>query len=425
MRRVVVTGCGVVSPIGSGKNQFFDSLMQGKSGIDIISLFDASAFPVKLAGEVRDLDYKRALDIYASAKSILDRKVLLGLLAFNEALEDSRLEEELLMGRKVGLNLGVSLEVLPIEEFYTGSASAKESLRDVYNDLIKRKTNLQTPLDTANRILIEKHKMSGPDFVNCSACAASAQAIGHSFQIIQRGDADILVCGGFDSMVNPLGIGGFSLLGALSTSNTLKGAACRPFDAKRNGTVLGEGAGVVVVEALENARKRNAKIYCEIIGYGTSLDAYKVTDPDPEGEGAVTAIKTSLQSARLSPDKIDYINAHGTSTLKNDEVETNAIKEVFGNKAYKIPVSSTKSMIGHLIAASGAVEFIACLLGFLRNLIPPTINYENRDPFCDLDYVPNRSREWEGEHILSNSFGFGGQNACLILKRWNGHNETY
>ncbi|MCK5057574.1 MAG: beta-ketoacyl-[acyl-carrier-protein] synthase family protein [Candidatus Aminicenantes bacterium] len=419
MRRVVVTGCGVVSPIGSGKKNFFNSLEQGKSGIDEITLFDAAAFPVRIAGEVKDLDSDGILGIYPEACGISDRKVFLGLSAFSEAIADSQIGEETLKNGRTGINSGVCLEVLPLEEFHKSSGNLKERLKDIYSDLLKRGTNLQTPLDTTNKFIIEKYKISGPGYVNCSACAASAQAIGHSCQVIKRGNAEVFICGGFDSMINPLGIGGFSLLGALSTKNELKGAACRPFDVRRDGAVIGEGAGALVIEELDHALKRSAKIYCEILGFGSSLDAYKPTDPDPEGDGAAAAIGMALRSARLSPDKIDYINAHGTSTPKNDEIETKAVKKVFGSKAYQIPVSSTKSMIGHLIAASGGVEFIACLLGFERNLIPPTINYDKKDPYCDLDYVANRSREWQGEYILSNSFGFGGQNACLILKRWS------
>lgn len=418
MRRVVVTGCGVVSSIGSGKENFFNALEKGKPGIDEITLFDAETFPVRIAGEVKDLDLERILEIFPGAEGISDRKVFLGLSAYSEVIADSRIGEEMLRSGRTGINSGVSLEVLPIEEFHRDSDSLKDRLKDIYSDLLKREKNLQTPLDTANRIIIDKYKITGPGFVNCSACAASAQAIGHSYQAIKRGDAEAFICGGFDSMINPLGIGGFSLLGALSTRNELKGAACRPFDARRDGAIIGEGAGLLVIEELDQALKRKAKIYCEIVGYGSSLDAYKPTDPDPEGEGAAAAIEMALRSAHLSPGKIDYINAHGTSTPKNDEIETKAIKKIFGSKAYQIPVSSTKSMIGHLIAASGGVEFVACLLGFERNLIPPTINYEKKDPYCDLDYVPNKSREWKGEYILSNSFGFGGQNACLILKRW-------
>jgi 3-oxoacyl-[acyl-carrier-protein] synthase II len=418
MRRVVVTGCGVVSAIGSGKENFFNALEKGKSGIDEITLFDAETFPVRIAGEVKDLDLERLLEIFPGAEGISDRKVFLGLSAYSEAIADSRIGEEMLRSGRTGINSGVSLEVLPIEEFHQDSHSLKDRLKDIYSDLLKREKNLQTPLDAANRIVIDKYKITGPGFVNCSACAASAQAIGHSFQVIKRGDAEAFICGGFDSMINPLGIGGFSLLGALSTRNELKGAACCPFDARRDGVIIGEGAAMLVIEELDQALKRNAKIYCELVGFGSSLDAYKPTDPDPEGDGAAAAIEMALRSAQLSPGKIDYINAHGTSTPKNDEIETMAIKKIFGKKAYQIPVSSTKSMIGHLIAACGGVEFIACLLGFERNLIPPTINYEKKDPYCDLDYVPNQAKEWQGEYILSNSFGFGGQNACLILKRW-------
>jgi 3-oxoacyl-[acyl-carrier-protein] synthase II len=362
MRRVVVTGCGVVSSIGSGKENFFNALEKGKPGIDEITLFDAETFPVRIAGEVKDLDLERIIEIFPGTESISDRKVFLGLSAYSEAIADSRIGEEMLRSGRIGINSGVSLEVLPIEEFHQDSHSLKDRLKDIYSDLLKREKNLQTPLDAANRIIIDKYKITGPQFVNCSACAASAQAIGHSYQAIKRGDAEAFICGGFDSMINPLGIGGFSLLGALSTRNELKGAACRPFDARRDGAIIGEGAGVLVIEELDQALKRKAKIYCEIVGFGSSLDAYKPTDPDPEGEGAAAAIEMALRSAQITPGKIDYINAHGTSTPKNDEIETIAIKKIFGSKAYQTPVSSTKSMIGHLIAASGGVEFIACLL---------------------------------------------------------------
>jgi 3-oxoacyl-[acyl-carrier-protein] synthase II len=227
-----------------------------------------------------------------------------------------------------------------------------------------------------------------------------------------------MICGGFDSMIHPLGIGGFALLGALSTRGADDGPACRPFDAKRDGTVIGEGAGLVMLEELDHARKRRASLRAEVVGYGASLDAFKPTDPDPEGRGMRSAMEKALASAGAEPAAIDYINAHGTSTPKNDEIETRAIKDLFGADARRIPVSSTKSMIGHLIGAAGAVEFIACLSAFSGGLIPPTINYRHPDAFCDLDYVPNRARPWQGDYILSNSFGFGGQNAALVLKRW-------
>lgn len=421
MRRIVITGLGVTAPIGTRKEIFFNALVQGVSGIDYITLFDAAMLPVRIAGEVKNIDKAYIENSYPETRGIIDRKVLLGLTAFDEALVNSRLTGSDLENKNTGINFGVCLEVLKIDELPGAISNNKILLSKFTSEFLRNEINLQTPLDTTNRIIINKYKINGPDFVNCSACAASTQAIGHSFSIIKRGEAEIMICGGFDSMIHPLGVGGFSLLGALSTRNELRGRACQPFDAQRDGAVLGEGAAIFVLEELSHAQKRHAKIYCEVAGFGSSLDAYKVTDPDPDGEGAAMAMRMALHSASIHPEKIDYINAHGTSTPKNDEVETKAIKNVFGHKAYTIPISSTKSMIGHLIAASGAVESCACICAFERNTIPPTINYEKPDAYCDLDYVPNEARKWNGHYILKNSFGFGGQNACLIFKRWKDH----
>jgi 3-oxoacyl-[acyl-carrier-protein] synthase II len=421
MRRVVITGIGVVSPIGSGKNKFFESLASGNSGISRITVFDASSFPVQIAGEVKDLNFNECELEYPAVNGIKDRKVFFGLSAFIEARKDAQLSDEILQNKRTTLNLGVSLEVLGIEDIGPSVLKGKVDFKHFHNNVVKSGKSLQIPLDFTNRTIIKKHKMVGTNFINCSACAASAQTIGHSFRMIQRGEIDIALCGGMDSMINPLGVGGFGLLGALSMRNDLEKCACRPFDAKRDGTVLGEGAGILVLEEMNLALKRNVHIYGEIVGFGSSLDAYKPTDPDPDGNGAALAMRTAIHSAGLQEHQISYINAHGTATPKNDEIETVAIKKVFGQNAYSIPVSSTKSMIGHLIAASGAVECIASLSAFENNLIPPTINYSTKDYFCDLDYVPNKAREWGGDYILTNSFGFGGQNASLILKRWQNH----
>lgn len=418
MRRVVVTGVGVISAIGRGRQAFFASLREGASGIGPITRFDASTFPVRQAGEVKSLEIGPLIERYPEAADITDRKVFLALAAFEDLIADAGLSPGATAGSAVGLNLGVSLEILPLERLsrpVTGSPlSRSEHLRRL-KDL---DGVLQTPLDTAGRIIAAHHGLEGPSYVNCSACAASAMAIGHSFSLIRRGLADAICCGGYDSMINPLGIGGFALLGALSTNSGKDEPACRPFDARRNGTVIGEGAGIVLLEELGRARDRNANILAEVAGYGSSLDAYKPTDPDPDGRGMLSAMVKGLASAGIVPDEIDYVNAHGTSTPKNDEIETRAIKELLGERARRVPVSSTKSMVGHLIGAAGAVEFIACLAGFLHGFIPPTINYRHPDPFCDLDYVPNEAREWDGDYILSNSFGFGGQNAALVLKRY-------
>jgi len=418
VRRVVVTGCGVVSAIGRGRESFFTALQNGASGIGPISHFDASAFSVRQAAEVKGLELDSLIARYPEAEDITDRKVFLALAAFDDLMADARIPTGLPASSRMGLNLGVSLEILPLERLSRPATGLPISRVEHLRRLKDMGGVLQTPLDTASRILAARHDLCGPSYVNCSACAASAMAIGHSFELIRRGLADIVCCGGYDSMVNPLGIGGFALLGALSTNGENDEPACRPFDARRNGTVIGEGAGLVALEDLGHARKRNAPILAEIAGYGASLDAYKPTDPDPDGRGMLSAMKKALASAGIGPGDIDYINAHGTSTPKNDEIETRAIKDLFGDRAGRIPVSSTKSMIGHLIGAAGAVELIACLAGFLRGFVPPTINYAHPDPFCDLDYVPNQAREWDGEYILTNSFGFGGQNAALVLKRY-------
>jgi len=413
-----VTGCGVVSAIGRGRESFFSGLREGRSGIGPISLFDASTFPVRLAGEVKGLDRQAIAARYPGAEAVKDRKVFLALAAFDDLLADAEIPPDMMAREKVGLNLGVSLEVLPLDDLRRPASGPDYSRTDLLRGIKDMGEVLQTPLDTASRILARRHGLTGPVYVNGSACAASAMAIGHSFELVRRGLAGAIVCGGFDSMIHPLGIGGFALLGALSTKGPDDWAACRPFDAGRDGTVIGEGAGLVMLESLDHARERRAAILAEVVGYGASLDAFKPTDPDPEGRGMRSAMEKALASAGVGPDAIGYINAHGTSTPKNDEIETKAIKALFGDSARRIPVSSTKSMIGHLIGAAGAVELIACLSAFLGDIIPPTINYEHPDPFCDLDYVPNRARPWKGDYILTNSFGFGGQNAALVLKRW-------
>ncbi|MGE5621204.1 MAG: beta-ketoacyl-[acyl-carrier-protein] synthase family protein [archaeon] len=419
MKRAVITGAGVVSPIGTGKEKFFNSLQKGTPGISKLSLFDASTFPVRIAGEVKDLDFNGVVRKYPMAEGLKDRKVFFGLAAFEEAAEDALLDNLLLKSRRTGMVLGLALEVFPIEEFGSFAPADNSGIGQFLEIARSKKTVLQTPLDTTGSLIAAKYGFRGPLYTNCSACAASTQAIGQAMEMVRSGELDVVIAGGMDSMLNPLGIGGFSLLGALSQRNESPEAASRPFDAHRDGAVLGEGAAILIVEELEHALRRGANIYCELSGFGSSLDAYKPTDPDPDGSGAAKAMQDAIKDAGIIENEIEYINAHGTSTPKNDEVETMAIKKVFGQKAYGIPVSSVKSMTGHLIAASGAVETAACLMGFRAGYIPPTINYNKPDVFCDLDYVPNHAREWNGNYMLKNSFGFGGQNASLVLRRWS------
>ncbi len=408
MKRVVITGMGLLSPIGNNKQEFFDSLAVGKNGINHIANFDAGSFPVRIAGEVKSFDFAGQSKQFSELAGIKDRKVLIGFKAAFDSIADTRLNQTEIS--TLGLDLGVSLESVQIEDIAAVASMYEKARQD--------SPVIQTPLDTLNSLLIKRYHIKGPAFLNCSACTASTQAIGHAFQKIRAGDIKVMLAGGFDSMINPLGIGGFALLGALSNLNDTPDKACCPFDRKRSGAVLGEGAAMYVLEELEHALSRGAHIYAEILGYGSSMDAYKATDPHPDGLGAANSMLRALADAKLMPQDIHYINAHGTSTPKNDIAETRAIKQVFGSYAYQLPISSTKSMTGHLIAASGAVELGACIFAFTENKIPPTINFQDPDPECDLNYTPNQAVPWSGRHILSNSFGFGGQNATLILGRW-------
>jgi 3-oxoacyl-[acyl-carrier-protein] synthase II len=415
MRRIVITGLGIVSPIGANKKEFFRNASDGVSGIGKLSLFDTSTFDVKIGGEVKKLDLDALKRSYPGIGRVRDRKALLGLQAVEEALGDSGLDVGMIS--KLGIHLGIGLEVFHSEDLITCKGIKISQICRTWLDSGKS-IHIQSPLDTTANMIINRYDCHGPIYINCSACAASAQAIGHSFRLIRSGRANLMLAGGLDSMLNPLGVGGFSMLGALTLKNELGSKACRPFDISRDGTVLGEGAAMFVIEELGSAKSREAKIYAEVAGFGSTLDAYKVSDPEPEGEGAFWAIKNAIKDAGITPDEINYINAHGTGTPKNDITETRAIKRLFGKQAYKIPVSATKSMVGHLIAASGAVELAASIIPLKTGLIPPTINLERSDPECDLDYVPDKHREFKGDYVLSNSFGFGGQNACIILKRY-------
>jgi 3-oxoacyl-[acyl-carrier-protein] synthase II len=416
MNRVVITGMGITSPVGTGVETFWSNLTAGKSGISHLDLFDVSTFPVRIGGQVRDCDFSGISRHFPNAGQIRDRKVKLGLIAAEEALSDSHLSPTDLS--QAVLITGVGLEYFNLSDLtpYADSQDMAQALTTRLPEDMGS-TSLQTPLDTLSTLLGKRYGFSAGKYVNCSACAAGAQVVGQAFEMIHDGQTDCVVAGATDSMLNPLGLGGFSLLRVLSDDNDTPTRACRPFDATRNGTVLGEGAAFVVMESLDVALKRKARIYAEVLGYGSSMDAFRISDPDSTGQGACHAMSQAMKSASLKPSEIHGINAHGTATLKNDAIETAAIKEVLGKHAYAIPVHAVKSMTGHLIAASGATETIVSALTLCKRVIPPTKNLTEPDPACDLDYVPQGSRPFDGHTILSNSFGFGGQNATLIFGR--------
>jgi 3-oxoacyl-[acyl-carrier-protein] synthase II len=423
-RRVVVTGAGGVTPLGAQIEPAWQRLLAGESGVGDITLFDASNFPTKIAAEVRNWDISDVGENPEDWK-YQGRHTHFAIGAGKKAMADSGLD----LGRIDPTRFGV----------YTGSGEGQQDF-DRFTQMIvaaldgpnldlakftKKGLEVLNPIAELEQEpnmpaghLASLFNAQGPN-VNClTACAASSQAIGEATEIIRRGEADVMLSGGTHTMIHPFGVTGFCLLTALSTRNDEPTRASRPFDRERDGFVLGEGAGMVVLEALEHAKARGAKIYGEIVGYGSTADAFRITDTHPEGRGAISCIRMALADAGL--DRVDYINAHGTSTTVNDKVETLAVKQVFGEGAYRIPVSSTKSMMGHLIAAAGATELIFCLLAIRDNVLPPTINYEYPDPECDLDYVPNVARRTRCDTALSNSFGFGGQNISLIVRRFTG-----
>jgi len=416
MTRVVITGIGVLSPVGNGRHDFWQGLVSGRSGLGPITLFDASEFPVRIGGEVRDFDMSAASQAFPQAARCRDRKVLLGLEAARGAIRDCGLPEAPF--ERASLHVGVGLEMLCLEDL-TPFARAGEIGQAVASQLPGMLNGglLQTPLDTTAEILGDRYGFLGGRFTNCSACAAGAQSIGEALRLLRRGEVDLALAGATDSMLNPLGLGGFSLLRVLSAENDTPHRACRPFDASRKGTALGEGAAFLVLERLDYALARGAPCYAEAVGYGSSMDGFRVSDPDPNGKGAVRSMTAAMADAGLAPGQIDCVSAHGTGTPKNDVVETCAIKEVLGPHAHEVPVHAVKSMTGHMIAASGAVEAAAAALTISQRCVPPTINLDTPDPECDLDYVRGKARPFNGNTVLSNSFGFGGQNATLIFGR--------
>ncbi len=426
-QRVVVTGMGYVTPLGSELETVWQRVLAGESGIGYITLFDASDFPTRIAAEVRDWDLGDVGEDPQQWK-YQGRHTHFAIGAAKKAVADSGVLEAGVDPTRFGVYLGSGEGQQDFERFtqmMVAGLSGGETL-DMAR-FMRRGLELLHPIAELEQEpnmpaghLASLFGAEGPN-VNClTACAASSQAIGEAAEIIRRGEADVMLSGGTHTMIHPFGVMGFNLLTALSTRNDEPTRSSRPFDRLRDGFVLGEGAGMVVLESLEHARARGAKIYGELTGYGSTADAFRITDTHPEGRGAISCIQMALADAALNTDQIDYINAHGTSTAVNDKVETLAVKRVFGERAYKIPFSSTKSVLGHLIAAAGATELIFCLLAIRDNVVPPTMNYEELDPDCDLDYVPNAARETRCDRALSNSFGFGGQNICLIASRFTG-----
>jgi 3-oxoacyl-[acyl-carrier-protein] synthase II len=415
--RVVITGIGLCTPLGRTVVEFWRNLLAGRSGIGPITLFDASALRVRIGGEVQQFDPSELLKEFPEAENEKDRKVWLGLDAAGRALADSGIPLAAL--HEAMLFVGVSLETFLINDV-TLAAQAEDLSSALINFALnqERPNQLQTPLDRLTQLLGDRFDIRQGRYTNCSACAAGAQVVGEAFRRLRDGSAEVALAGATDSTLNPLALGGFSLLRILSEENDCPGKACRPFDATRQGTVLAEGAAFMVMETLEHAQRRGARIYAEVIGYGSSLDAYRVTDPEPSGRGAVLSMTGAIKDAGLTAEDVDCVNAHGTGTPKNDVVETRAIKQVLGARAGAIPVTANKSMTGHMIATSGALEAVVSALTLHTGKVPPTINLACPDPDCDLDYVAEGSRDFAGHTVLSNSFGFGGQNASLLFQRF-------
>ena len=410
-RKVVVTGVGLVTALGIGTDASWEGLRAGRSGVTEITQFDTTQFSTKIAAELSDFDPLN----WIAKKEVkkMDRFIHCAIAAAAFAMERSGLEITPELSERAGVFIGSGIGGFNIIE------------REHYN-LIRGGPRKISPFFIPSSIInLAAGQVSirfgarGPNAAPCTACSSGAHAVGDAYELMRRGGADIMIAGGSESAITPMGIGGFAAMRALSTRNDEPDRASRPFDLERDGFVMGEGSGILILEELEMAKKRGAPILAEIVGYGMSGDAFHITLPSDDGNGGYRVMQNALKSADVSPDKVSYINAHGTSTLPNDHLETMAIKRLFGDSAGGIPVSSTKSMLGHLLGAAGAVEAGISVLALQDQVIPPTINYENPDPDCDLDYVPNESRDANLEYVLSNSFGFGGTNAALLFKRFN------
>lgn len=425
-RRVVITGMGAVTPLGKNLKSTWENLMRSESGIDYISMFDASSFPVKIAAEVKDFD-DSALNLPPELEPFAGRSSKFCVAAAQEALRNAGINLDAIDHTMFGISLGGNEETSKLSEFSNAfreenilfSLQNKDLSYFKESNYLAQIWALRRCAHTTSNILSILCNARGPVSTSSTACASSAQAIGKAMRMIEHGDADIMITGGSDSIISEFSVAGFGLLGALSHNNDNPKKASRPFDLKRDGFVLGEGSGILILEELSHARARGARILAEITGFGSSSNAYRLTDSPPDGRGADQSMRAALQDAGILPDAIDYINAHGTSTLINDRSETQAIKKVFGRTAYDIPISSNKSMLGHLIASAGTIELIVSVMTIQNNIIPPTINYEIPDPDCDLDYVPNEPRKYQVNSVLSNSFAFGGQNASLVVERYH------
>lgn len=409
MRRVVITGVGVVSPLGTGNTKNWEGLVSGRSGIGPITRFDAASFPVRIAGEVKDFNPDEFIDKKEIKK--MDLFIQYSLAAAQFAMDDSGLQVTEENAERFGVLVGAGLGGLPTIEKYH-SAFLEGGYKKISPFFIP-----MLIINLAPGHISMRFGAKGPNISSVSACATATHSIGDAYHIIKRGDADAMIAGGTESTVTPLGIGGFAVMKALSDRNDSPELASRPFEKNRDGFVMGEGAGIVILEEYEAAKKRGAKIYAEVVGYGLTGDAYHLTAPAPGGEGAARCMKMAIANAGITPEQVGYINAHGTSTPMNDLYETMAIKTVFGEHAKKVAISSTKSMTGHLLGAAGGIEAVFCCMALDKGVIPPTINYHEPDPECDLDYVPNTARELPIEYAMSNNFGFGGTNASLLFRK--------
>tara|TARA_Y100001970_G_scaffold294301_1_gene450127 strand:- start:30933 stop:32180 length:1248 start_codon:yes stop_codon:yes gene_type:complete len=409
LHRVVITGIGAVTPIGNNVNEYLSGLQNGKNGVAPITLFDPSNHACKFAAEVKNLNFAEFLEPKESKR--WDRFSQFGVIAAKQAILDAGIDITKIDPSRIGVIIGSGVGGLLTMETQAQVLNSKGPSRVSPFTVPMMIPNMATGLAA---IAIGA---KGPSSSVSTACAAGSNAIGDAFRILQLGKSDVMVCGGAEASITPLGVAGFASAKALSFRNDDPYSASRPFDLNRDGFVIGEGSGILIMETLENAKKRGAKIYAEIIGYGMTCDAHHITSPSPGGVGGAKAIELALEDGALSKDSIDYINAHGTSTLANDSNETTAIKSIFKDRVHGIPVSSTKSMTGHLLGGSGGIEAVACILSLNHNFVPPTINYSDPDPQCDLDYVPNVSRESNLNVVLSNSFGFGGHNVCLAFRK--------